>query len=270
EQQSENSLLVHRLEKLLIDDAENRKVKEDLCSSDMNTLALQPRSGRILPDNRYKQWIWFAHKDMGVGTLVGLLNIWRSVATGISKKKNRWITNFPTTLLKDNSKSFPTPTQECLLLQLEEIDSVEWELVKAQRFTEKVTNLILENLEKNLLEAQAVSLAWALLKDETRAIITLRDLCTIVFKETQQERIAARQDYVRDLVKQKTINSLWALLTSSKETLKLSELLYICTKKASIGKKKRGAEERRPPLKRLSGARKKEKKVAQPKRTQES
>lgn len=42
--------------------------------------------------------------------------------------------------------------QEHPLLQLKEIDSAEYELVKSQNFMEKVENLILENLEKNLIE----------------------------------------------------------------------------------------------------------------------
>ncbi|CAG8573520.1 4008_t:CDS:2, partial [Gigaspora rosea] len=192
-----------RLEELLIDDAENRKVKEDLCSGDVNTSVLQPRGGHGEQVDKYMlsrcKGCNLNRKGKEKGCLINCSRkLIRGVATGISKKENRWITNFPTTLLKDNSKSFLTPIQECPLLQLEEIDSEKRELVKAK--------------------AQAVSLAWASLKDETRAVITLRDLCTIVFKETRQEWIAARQDYVRGLVKQKTMNSLRALLTSSKET----------------------------------------------------
>ncbi|CAG8814379.1 2748_t:CDS:2, partial [Gigaspora margarita] len=93
------------------------------------------------------------------------------------------------------------------------------------------------------LEAQAISLAWAHLKDETRAIITLRDLC---------------------LVRQSTLGNLRLLLTSTKESYDAIRVLThiyqesfyrviwverykkICEWENSIGimrAKKRGAEE---------------------------
>ncbi|CAG8759954.1 4757_t:CDS:2, partial [Gigaspora rosea] len=133
----------HRLEELLIDGAEDHKVKEDPCSSAINTLALQLCDSNVLPDNRYKQWIWFAHKDKG-GWLIGRVNKLLEKTVHIE----HWI-------------------EECTQV-----------------------NKSLEHI-------------WFELKAQAKM---------------RQERITARQDYVRGLVKQKTIESLRALLTSSKET----------------------------------------------------
>ncbi|CAG8762904.1 32637_t:CDS:2, partial [Gigaspora margarita] len=49
------------------------------------------------------------------------------------------------------------------------------------------------------LEAWAISLAWAHLKDETRAVIILRDLCMTVLRKMRQEQLRAQQDYIRGL-----------------------------------------------------------------------
>ncbi|CAG8845158.1 41694_t:CDS:2, partial [Gigaspora margarita] len=59
------------------------------------------------------------------------------VVVGITKRENNWITNFPTTLLKDKPEYHLIPVQECLLLQIKEIDRAECKLVKSQNFTEK-------------------------------------------------------------------------------------------------------------------------------------
>ncbi|CAG8775593.1 28460_t:CDS:2, partial [Gigaspora margarita] len=147
-------------------------------------------------------------------------NLIRGTAVGITKRENNWITNFPTILLKDKPEYHLIPVQECLLLQIKEIDSTERELVKLQNFTEKKnecyrdedpeeeTNWFFcwENLKeikgskcksedtKHIcleLEAQAISLAWAHLKDETRAVIILRDLCITVLHKMRQEQCRA-------------------------------------------------------------------------------
>ncbi|CAG8663856.1 15752_t:CDS:2, partial [Gigaspora margarita] len=196
-----------KLEELLIDDTKSHKVKEDFFSNNINTSALQPHCRNVISDNRQKSALIEHWTEMYIqGDKCRLLkcggcnlntkdkenrcminynkNLIRGIAVGITKRENNWITNFLTILLKDKPEYHLTLVQECLLLQLKEIDSAERELVKSQNFIEK-------------LEAQTISLAWAYLKDKTRAIIPLRDLY---------------------LVRQSTLGNLWLLLTSTKET----------------------------------------------------
>ncbi|CAG8818340.1 26046_t:CDS:2, partial [Gigaspora margarita] len=159
-------------------------------------------------------------------------------------KKNECMISCNKNLIRDKPKYHLTPVQECPLLQLKEIDYAERELVKSQNFVEKeikgpkcksedtsnslVTKIkglfqVLPTKTEALehiwleLEAQAISLAWAHLKNKTRAVITLRDLCTAVLYKTRQEQLRARQDYIRGLVRQSTLGNLWLLLTSTKE-----------------------------------------------------
>ncbi|CAG8613278.1 34263_t:CDS:2 [Gigaspora margarita] len=155
-------LWFRKLEELLIDSAESRKVKKDLFTNNINTSALQPHCKNVISDNRCKQWIWFTQKNMKkwhLGRVTKLLekqekwmhsnkNLIRGAAVGITKKENNWITNFSTILLKDRPEYHLTLVQKCPLLQIKEIDSAKRELVKSQNFMEKIKNLILENLEK--------------------------------------------------------------------------------------------------------------------------
>ncbi|CAG8826906.1 18668_t:CDS:1, partial [Gigaspora margarita] len=114
------------------------------------------------------------------------------------------------------------------------------------------------------LEAWAISLAWVHLKNETRAVITLQDLCTAILHKTRQEWLRAQQDYIKGLVRQSTLENLRLLLTSTKETYDMIKALThvyqegfygviwvehckkICEWENSTGimrAKKRGAEE---------------------------
>ncbi|CAG8693482.1 18128_t:CDS:10, partial [Gigaspora margarita] len=183
-------LWFQKLEELLIDNAKSHKVKEDFFSNDINNFALQSHCRNITSDNRCKQWIWFTQKNKKKWLLkCGGCNL------NTKDKENGCIISCNKNLIRVPFN----PVQECPLLQLKEIDYAERELVKSQNFAEKVKNLILENLEKNMienlensewylskknecyrdeehiwleLEARAISLAWAHLKDETRAVIT--------------------------------------------------------------------------------------------------
>ncbi|CAG8492014.1 27921_t:CDS:2, partial [Gigaspora margarita] len=137
-----------KLEKLLIDDAESHKVKKYFFSNNINTSALQPHCENITSDNRQKLALIEHWTEMHIqGDKCSLLkcggcnlntkgkeneciiscnkNLIRGAAVGITKRENNWITNFPTTLLKDKPEYHLTPVQECPLLQLKEIDYAE-------------------------------------------------------------------------------------------------------------------------------------------------
>ncbi|CAG8756490.1 22121_t:CDS:2, partial [Gigaspora margarita] len=77
---------------------------------------------------------------------------------------------------------------------------------------------------KFILEVQQryIEAEWYLSKKNERyrneAVITLRDLCITILHKMRQERLRARQDYIRGLVRQSTLENFRLILTSTKET----------------------------------------------------
>ncbi|CAG8481844.1 3182_t:CDS:2 [Gigaspora margarita] len=153
-------LWFRKLEELLIDDTENRKVKEDFFSNDINTSALQPHCGNITSDNRRKQWIWFVQKNkkkwyLGRVTKIleksALIEHWTKMHIQGDKcrllkcggcnlntkgKKNGCMISCNKNFIRDKPKYPLTPVQECPLLQLKEIDyaeQAEWYLLKKNK-----------------------------------------------------------------------------------------------------------------------------------------
>ncbi|CAG8793641.1 11912_t:CDS:10, partial [Gigaspora margarita] len=117
-------LWFRKLEELLTDDAESRKTTD--VNSGYSSHKRTRRSYTLNTKIKKNRCMISCNK-----------NLIRGVAVGITKRENNWITNFPTTLLKDKPEYHLTPVQEYLLLQLKEIDYAERELVKSQNFTEK-------------------------------------------------------------------------------------------------------------------------------------
>ncbi|CAG8841647.1 25581_t:CDS:2, partial [Gigaspora margarita] len=67
------------------------------------------------------------------------------------------------------------------------------------------------------LEAQAISLAWAYLKDETRAVIILRDLCIMRAKKrgAEEMRFSQRANLQEPARKKRKLNNKTELQNSN-------------------------------------------------------